>query len=110
MEQEIVPACADRRDRHAAGRFAGDGQARPAAVGVGVETAALRRFHGILDELVFKLRAERADIVKGLRLCGRQECGDLRKAVFAASAPDIGSGLRDEHAAHMAEHGEAKYR
>ena len=110
MEQEIVPACADRRDRHAAGRFAGDGQARPAAVGVGVEAAALRRFHGILDELVFKRRAERTDIVKGLRLCGRQECGDLRKAVLAVSAPDVGGGLRLEHAAHMAEHGEAKYR
>ena len=110
MEQEIVPACADRRDRHAAGRFAGDGQARPAAVGIGVETAALRRFHGVLDELVFKRRAERTDIVKGFRLCGRQECGDLRKAVLAVSAPDVGGGLRLEHAAHVAEHGEAKYR
>ena len=77
MEQEIVPACADRRDRHAAGRFAGDGQARPAAVGVGVEAAALRRFHGVLDELVFKRRAERTDIVKGFRLCGRRNAPAL---------------------------------
>ena len=40
----------------------------------------------------------------------RQEGGDLREALVAAAAPDVGGGLGDERAGHLPQHGEAEHR
>ena len=111
MEQEIVSSHADGRDRHAARRLAGDGQLGAAAVGVGVEARiGFRREDGVLDECVLQRRAERADRIKVDGAVHRQEGRDLREALIAAAAPDVGGGLGDERAGHLPQHGEAEHR